>query len=126
MAISELHTFPHISSVSLLSQFGPTQLEYNFTFRERTQSWYMDIRRLSGESLMLGRRISQSWMPTLGYGVLWELMRGVLYVIGSNGAYKQSDLGQSIKVWYIPESDLFFFNTNATTILDPTVTITSP
>jgi len=126
MSISEMHTFPHISSVSLLSKFGPTQWEYSFTFRARTQSWYMDIRRLSGEALMLGRRISQSWMPTIGYGALWELMEGVLWVIGDNGPYIQSDLGKSIKVWYIPESDLFFFRTNDATILDPTVTITSP
>lgn len=126
MAISEVHTFPQFSQFDVVSQFGPTKLRYTFTYRERTRSWYLDLHELNGTPVMLGRRISAKWVPTWGIARIPELMAGVLYVIGREN-YEQDDLGTNdLRLWYVPEEDYFFFQSNQQSALEPTVTITSP
>lgn len=122
MPLQEVHTFPQFSSFSLTMELGPTKLFLRMTYRERTQSWYLDVRELNDTPVVLGRRISARYMLTLTYPELSELIAGELYAMGLDGGTQQ-DLGKTLKLWFIPEEDFWFFQPDISDPLAPTISI---
>ena len=92
----KLRTFPilpqHIQTVVLDDQF-----RVELTFRDRTSSWYMDIYELDGTPVLLGRRLSPSFSPTVGL-VLEDGPEGIIYVSGGFDPYTREALEENMKI----------------------------
>lgn len=122
MAIAVLHTFPQFAQFSLTSQLGPTKLRLRMTYRERLQSWYLDVYTLDGLPLLLGRRLSPLWSPMFGAVALMETIGGFLLTKGVEN-YRQDDLGRTLFLWYVSFADLQILAGNEPDPLKPTITI---
>ena len=100
----QLAAFPespqHTQTVSL----GGVQFRVTFTFRDRTSSWYMDLRTIGEEDLALGRRLSPRWGPVLNLALVGG-PKGILWVEGPE-PYARFDLGGLLVVKLVDPSEL--------------------
>lgn len=90
----------HDQTVVLVSD----QFTLTFTFRERTNSWYLDLRTVAGVDLVLGVRLSVKWSPTLGLAIE-GLPAGALYTRGPDG-YVRGDLGDQLRLMFYELSEI--------------------
>jgi uncharacterized protein DUF6983 len=75
------------------------QYDIRLTYRERTSSWYLDLWDENGRPLVLGRRLSPNWGPTVG--VLTAGPPGKLFVFGED-PYARDE----IELWYFTAAEL--------------------
>lgn len=83
------------------------QLRWHKNLRET--AWMLDIRDADGTDLLVGRAVRvnvplNGWLPRAG------LPRGILMAVDTSGQEKEienyDELGERVKVEYIPEDDL--------------------
>lgn len=90
-----LPAFPEIPCHSFTVTLGEAQYNIRMTWRDRTQSWYMDLYDVENNPLALGKRLAPGWAPLAG--TLRDPEGGYFYVSGEDG-YKQEDLGKTLQV----------------------------
>lgn len=105
-----LAAFPTFRRFDQTVTLGTTQYRFVFTWRRRTQSWYLDVYTVAGALLIAGRRLSAKWAPLLGLNVV-GLPPGLLFVRGNDG-YTQADLGTALLVTYYELSELVLPSTS--------------
>jgi hypothetical protein len=96
--------FPQVSSHIQTVVLGGTKYRVRFTYRDRTASWYMDLRTVDEEPIALGRRLSPGWGPTAGFEIT-DQPEGILLTQGADG-YEKADLGDSLNVVFIPDDEI--------------------
>jgi hypothetical protein len=77
---------------------------FEFTYRKRTSSWYIDVLSAEGEPLASGRRLTPGWNP-LDYYARPPLPLGVFLVTGPDN-YAKNDLGERLLILYVPEAEI--------------------
>jgi hypothetical protein len=99
-----INGFPELPSHTQTVVLGLSQFVVRFTFRERTGAWYLDLRTVDGQAIILGRRLSVDWLPL--FGLSSDLAPdGVLFVRGPDG-YVREDLGEDLLLIFYPLSEL--------------------
>lgn len=88
--------FPDSPQHSMRVELGNSTYQLTFTWRERTQGWYLDIHDEDDAPIRLGRRLSPGWGPLLGVNVA-ELRDVLLLTLGEE-PYTQADLGEGLRV----------------------------
>jgi len=96
--------FPEVSSHTQAVVLSVTKYRVRFTYRDRTASWYMDLRKLDGTAIALGRRLTPDWGPIIGFTIADE-PEGILIVSGTDG-YAKADLGDTLNVLFVPDSEI--------------------
>ena len=82
-------------------EIGGTVYRVVFTWRQRTEAWYMDLYTSDGDAIALGRRLSAGWSP-LDPVTDPRIPGGVLVVEGEDG-YQRADLGGDLRVLYFED-----------------------
>lgn len=88
-------------------QLDDTVYRLRLTWSARRGSWYMDLLTLDGTVIMSGRRISPGGVP-IPSGVPGA-PGGIFFVTGTEDPYKQTDLGTSMELYYVPEDEVAEF-----------------
>ena len=83
---------------------GGVQYRARFTWRTRTASWYLDLWKLDGTALALGRRLSPGWGPLIGLSIdgapdSW------LYLSGPD-EYRRDHAGSSLQVRFYTQAEV--------------------
>jgi hypothetical protein len=107
----EIQTYPDEPSSVQTVTLGGTQYRLTLTWRERTQSWYMDLHTVDDVAIALGRRLSP------GLTVLYALQPaawdgGDILPFGPD-PYVQSDLGGALRLWFYTAAELAAITTPA-------------
>ena len=104
----QLQAFPDqpqdTQTITLGEGDSKLQFRVRFTWRVRTASWYMDIWKLDGTAIALGRRLSPGWGPLLGLS-LDGAPDGHLYVSGPD-EYRRDMLSQSLQVRFYTQAEV--------------------
>lgn len=103
MAIQVIRTFPEFPRNSQTVALGNRNFRLRFTYRGRTDSWYLDVFDVQNNPIVLARRITAFWSPL--FGVVDDEIPGVLFVVGPDDA-NRFDLGGRLKLLFVPFADL--------------------
>jgi len=93
--------FPEIFDHEQTATLSSVRYRLEFIWRDRTASWYFNLRTVDGVDLVLGRRVSPQWIST---GNLLNVP-----LIGTSGldAFERLDLGTEVlQVLHITQADL--------------------
>lgn len=74
------------------------------TWRERLQSWYMDLYTNDNTPVYLGRRLSPQWSPNANLSVT-NGPPGLFWVVGPD-PYNRVDLGGNLRLYYYTAAEL--------------------
>lgn len=102
--MKRIQGFPEISSHIQTVVLSTRKFRIRFTYRDRTLSWYMDLRTVDGVAIALGRRLSPFWGPILQHTIENE-PDGILLVQGTDG-YAKADLGDTLNLIFIPDAEV--------------------
>lgn len=86
------------------------QYGVRLVYRERTASWYLDLRDEQGVPLVLGRRLSPGWSPV--HGMITAGPLGSLFVFGSD-PYDRHE----IELYYFTAAELAAVPTDESALL---------
>lgn len=98
----ELQTFPEIPAHTITSELDGDLYRIRFVWRRRPRSWYLSLLAANGDPISRGNRLSPEFDPLFG---IVESPPGVILVRGPS-PYERADLGNDLKVLYVPESEL--------------------
>lgn len=100
----EISTFPTLPASLQTVTLEGAQYQLRLTWRHRCQAWYLDLFTLAGVPLVLGRRLSPGWSPTMGL-VIEDGPGGYLYVRGRD-SYAREDLGATLRLLYYTAAEV--------------------
>ncbi|MFB6371631.1 MAG: hypothetical protein ABEN55_00615 [Bradymonadaceae bacterium] len=98
----EIATFPEIPSHTQVVDLDGVEYRLNLLWRQRTSSWYLSLYDVRDNPIAVGRRLSPLFTP------LWNILDGppgILLVRGP-ADYDRFDLGDTLKLVYVTESEL--------------------
>ena len=102
--MKRIQGFPEVSSHIQTVVLAIRKYRIRFTYRDRTRSWYMDLRTIDDVALALGRRLSPFWGPILEHTIANE-PEGLLIVQGTDG-FAKADLGDTLNLIFIPDAEI--------------------
>lgn len=102
---SRLPTFPTVPSHRYTVTLGDARYQVRFTWRTRTQAWYLDLFEQDGTAIALGRRVSPGSDP-LASLLPPAKPSGELFIGGALDPYRQLDLGDEVTVEHYTTSDM--------------------
>jgi hypothetical protein len=109
MAYLILPNFPTSGRHEYDIELGGETFTLDFTYDERVQSWYMDIRDASNVVIRSGVRLVADF-PLLSRSKLDTLPEGALLAIDITGQGKdieaQEELGDRVQLVFVPDSDI--------------------
>jgi hypothetical protein len=83
----DIPAFPSLPRHSYVIPLGGVEYEITYTYRERTASWYIDLRTAAGVDIALGRRLTPGSTPFTRLE-----LPGMLYCAAADG-FARRDLG---------------------------------
>lgn len=93
-AFSQYYQHPTIVAL------GGVEYTVRYTWRDRSNSWYVDFLTVDGEQILMGRRMQPGIGPNLRQTL--ETMPGSFMVLGAD-CYTIDDLGKSLlPMWFAP------------------------
>lgn len=96
--------FPAFPQHGYTMALDQVQYKFEFTYRPRTEAWYVNISDADGNALASGRKLSVGWGPILGL-ILEKQPSGILYVRGPV-EYTQEQWGTELELLRILQSEL--------------------
>lgn len=105
MAASILPGYPTYPQHSYVVTLGELRYRCTFTWRERQQSWYLDLSTQDGTELALGRRLAPGWSPLGAVDLGDYALPGILMCRGPEN-YQRLDWGTELVLVFVPADDI--------------------
>lgn len=98
----EIETFPNLPRHTQQVTLDGREYRLTLTWRDRTQSWYLNLSTLTGDDIAVGRRLSPRFAPLLG---IPAAPPGELIVRGPS-PYERFDLGDDLRLIYVEADEI--------------------